>query len=179
MASNSISNRNRTALGEDPFADMGESWLDLFTDAETGACNEQDTQPKPPTAEIEPSEKTAPAVANASLAQTAVSPEQIAADHLRRSATPTAAQITPPMELFDMQQQKVVAHVSLNGYHIAKESSLANRGDMRSFKHLDGDLNHYWSRQTVLKLRQHGQEHHVVIAALPTDDGSSGLIEFI
>lgn len=51
---------------------------------------------------------------------------------------------------------------------------------MRSFKVVTGDLWDQWRQQGKLVLRHdNGQESAVRVAALPVDDDSFGLIEFL
>ena len=73
-----------------------------------------------------------------------------------------------------------IAQVTLNGYNIEKNVSLGDLGAIRSFKVISGSLWDFWSTQETLLLRdQKGNEIQIKIAALPTDDNSAGLIEFI
>ncbi len=77
-------------------------------------------------------------------------------------------------------RNKVVAQVVLNGYGIKSGHLLREHGAMRSFKIVKGDLWDYWNVQTPLTIRANdGQQATIKIAALPTDDDSFGLIEFL
>lgn len=73
-----------------------------------------------------------------------------------------------------------IATIILNGYNIAATNLLGQTGAMRSFKMVKGDLWEQWSNQSFLLIRaQTGQEAKIRIAALPTDDESAGLVEFL
>lgn len=88
------------------------------------------------------------------------------------------------LEQFEILNQendhKHVAHVVLNGYNIEQEDANSLFGAMRSFKIIEGDLTEAWSTRRPLLIRsQHGQDTKVRIAALPVDEDSYGLIEFV
>lgn len=77
-------------------------------------------------------------------------------------------------------QKKLVANIVLNGYNIEQGGPIGRHGAMRSFIIVEGDLWDEWSAQQPLTLRSdHGNESMVRVAALPVDDESYGLIEFI
>ncbi len=77
-------------------------------------------------------------------------------------------------------KQKLVANIVLNGYNIEQGGPLGRHGAMRSFMIMKGDLWDAWSAQQPLTLRgDDGQESAIRVAALPVDDDSYGLIEFI
>lgn len=77
-------------------------------------------------------------------------------------------------------KNKMVAQVVLNGYDIEAGKLLQQHGAMRSFKIVKGDLWDYWSVQSSLVLRSKtGEETAVKVAALPVDEDSFGLIEFV
>ena len=87
---------------------------------------------------------------------------------------------SPLLAIRHSQQKNVVAKVILNGYNIDQGMSLGSLGAMRSFKIIEGDLWDEWHEQTAVVLTDSiGQPTLVRIAALPTDDESFGLIEFI
>jgi hypothetical protein len=68
----------------------------------------------------------------------------------------------------------------LNGYNIEQDGALGSLGAMRSFKIVRGDLWDLWNEQTAAILaNNNGQETIVKVAALPVDNDSFGLIEFI
>jgi len=84
------------------------------------------------------------------------------------------------LTIYHRHQKKEIAQVILNGYHIGQEVTLGSLGAMRSFKIVRGDLWEQWNRQTAVALTSDdGQEVMVRIAALPVDDDSFGLIEFV
>ncbi|MCA9973638.1 MAG: hypothetical protein KC425_25670 [Anaerolineales bacterium] len=83
------------------------------------------------------------------------------------------------LHLYNRQEQRV-ADIVLNGYNISAGGPLGSRGAMRSFKVIEGDLWDQWHAQANLVLRhESGQASDVRIAALPVDDESFGLIEFL
>ena len=88
--------------------------------------------------------------------------------------------MTEQFEVFNKENNERVANVMLNGYNIERGAAGGLFGAMRSFKVLDGDLTDSWSTRQSLRIRnQHGEETTVRIAALPVDEESYGLIEFI
>lgn len=73
-----------------------------------------------------------------------------------------------------------LAYVVLNGYSVEQSKSLGRHGALCSFKIVDGDLWHEWHTQTQLVLRtQTGDEALIKITALPVEEDSYGLIEFL
>jgi len=75
---------------------------------------------------------------------------------------------------------KLIANISLNGYNIRAGAIFPHSGAMRSFKLESGDLWDVWSVQRVLVVRDAtGQEASVRIAALPSEEGSTGFVEFV
>ena len=75
---------------------------------------------------------------------------------------------------------KNIAKVRLNGYNISTERSLWQRGALRSFSINSGDLRKSWSRHEMLLLHDgKSRRARIKIAALPTDEDSFGLIEFL
>ncbi|MCA9936154.1 MAG: hypothetical protein H6662_06780 [Ardenticatenaceae bacterium] len=76
--------------------------------------------------------------------------------------------------------KQAVAQIVLNGYNIEKGGALGTTGAMRSFKIIRGDLWEEWAgQQNLLLVSNIGQESEVRIAALPVEEESFGLIEFI
>ena len=77
---------------------------------------------------------------------------------------------------------KKSAKIALNGYNIGAGNNLGRGGAMRSFKVVDNSsvIWSYWEQQTLLVLRDaHGVESRARIFAVPADDESSGLVEFL
>ena len=84
------------------------------------------------------------------------------------------------LTVYHPPKKGVVAKVILNGYNIDHAVSLGDLGAMRSFKIVDGDLWDEWNEQTAVVLADaNGQKTLIRVAALPSDDDSFGLIEFI
>jgi hypothetical protein len=82
--------------------------------------------------------------------------------------------------LLDPQSRTPVAHVALNGYHIAAGGPLGDSGGMTSFMLLEGSVYAYWQAQRSLVMQwPDGEEAPVRIAGLPVDEGEAGLIEFL
>ena len=91
-----------------------------------------------------------------------------------------AAKESALLHVFHPPQKKAIAQVILNGYNIDQAESLGSLGAMRSFKIIHGDLWDEWDAQTaVILIDEQGQETRVRVAALPSDEESFGLIEFI
>lgn len=68
----------------------------------------------------------------------------------------------------------------LNGYNILAGGPLGLAGKMRSFKLLQGDLVDPWQTGSLLSLQDDaGREMTIRIAALPVDEDSAGLVEFV
>jgi hypothetical protein len=84
------------------------------------------------------------------------------------------------LKVYDRQRSQVVARVVLNGYDIRAGVITVPHGAMRSFKIVEGDLWNSWDQQTPLIIANDlGQEAPVRVAAIPSDEGSFGLIEFL
>jgi hypothetical protein len=84
------------------------------------------------------------------------------------------------LTIYHTGQKKALAQVILNGYHIGQDVTFGSLGSMRSFKIVRGDLWEEWDRQTAVALTSDdGQAVMVRIAALPVEDGSFGLVEFV
>ena len=84
------------------------------------------------------------------------------------------------LSIYLASSEKEIAQVILNGYNIEQDGALGTLGAMRSFKIVRGDLWDLWNEQTMAILASNtGQEVIVKVAALPVDDDSFGLIEFI
>ncbi len=87
--------------------------------------------------------------------------------------------ISEVFQVYTHTNQKV-AKVVLNGYHIEEGGPLGLHGALRSFKLLQGDLWQAWAAQESLYLRTGtGVANEIRIAALPADEESFGLIEFV
>ncbi|MCB8943623.1 MAG: hypothetical protein H6658_07700 [Ardenticatenaceae bacterium] len=87
---------------------------------------------------------------------------------------------SPPLNIYCPPRKNAVATVVLNGYNIEQDMSFGSLGTMRSFKIVAGDLWDEWNEQTAVVLAdENGQRMLVRVAALPADDDSFGLIEFV
>lgn len=91
---------------------------------------------------------------------------------------------TSPVEgtllVLGLQSANPLARVVLNGYSIEQSKSLGRHGALCSFKIVDGDLWAEWHSQAQLVLRtEAGDEALIKITALPVDEDSYGLIEFV
>ncbi len=88
--------------------------------------------------------------------------------------------ITQVLKVYSEPKNQLVAHVVLNGYDIRAGVCAVPHGAMRSFRIVSGDLWDYWNVQAPLRIsNEAGQEARIKVAALPTDDDSFGLIEFL
>lgn len=88
--------------------------------------------------------------------------------------------ISTELKLYTQEKDDVLARVVLNGYHIEAGIAALPHGTMSSFMALDGDLWDAMAYREELILKQaDGTEAKVRIAALPVDDDSFGLIEFL
>lgn len=88
--------------------------------------------------------------------------------------------LTPALDMFDAQQNRLVARISLNGYDIKAGGLLPSTGAMRSFVVLHGDLWESWNACANLSLHNEtGAAVPVRIAALPVEDDGYGLLEFL
>lgn len=84
------------------------------------------------------------------------------------------------LEVFKSENKRPLAKVVLNGYNIESKDALGRHGAMCSFKIIDGDLWDEWHDQTHLVLRtQEGKEATIKVTALPAEEDSYGLLEFI
>ena len=85
------------------------------------------------------------------------------------------------VKVYDLtNRKKPLATIVLNGYNIAGGGPLGMSGKMRSFKLVKGDLVTPWEYGHVLSIQDDtGRETAVRIAALPADEDSAGLVEFI
>ena len=84
------------------------------------------------------------------------------------------------LNVYREPNKEEVAQVILNGYNIDQDKSFGSLGAMRSFKIVRGDLWDQWNEQTAVVLANDtGLETLVRVAALPVDDASFGLIEFV
>lgn len=78
-------------------------------------------------------------------------------------------------------QRKEIGSVVLNGYLIDNESPLGfPQGTMRSFRVVRGDFWDSWNEQRPLAIcAANGDIARIRIAALPVDNDSYGLVEFL
>ncbi|MBK8433734.1 MAG: hypothetical protein IPL28_21705 [Chloroflexi bacterium] len=82
--------------------------------------------------------------------------------------------------VYDGESGRKLALIVLNGYNIAAGGPLGKSGAMRSFKILKGNLWDEWSERRSLMVRaEDGRTADARVAALPAEENSSGLIEFI
>ena len=84
------------------------------------------------------------------------------------------------LEVYKSENERPLAKVVLNGYNIESKNALGRHGAMCSFKIIDGDLWDEWQDQAHLVLRtQEGKEATIKVTALPAEEDSYGLLEFI
>jgi hypothetical protein len=84
------------------------------------------------------------------------------------------------LKVYNHQKSELVAQVVLNGYDIKAGATTVPHGAMRSFRILAGDLWAQWNVQESLILSNDiGHEAEIRVAALPVDEASFGLIEFL
>jgi hypothetical protein len=84
------------------------------------------------------------------------------------------------LDVYEPAAAKPVAKVVLNGYNIEKDATFGKHGSMCSFRVVDGDLWDTWNAQLLLTLRApNGKEAVVKVAAMPVDEESYGLLEFL
>lgn len=84
------------------------------------------------------------------------------------------------LEVFKTEKQRPLAKVVLNGYNIESKDALGRHGAMCSFKIVDGDLWDEWNAQSQLVLRTiEGKEAAIKVTALPAEEDSYGLLEFL
>ncbi len=87
--------------------------------------------------------------------------------------------------LLDITGRRTIAKIGLNGYKSHTNNPLYEGGQKRtiwSFTMVDGDrdsLQTAWWDRSAMMLRLDNQDSHVRVAALPIDDASFGLIEYI
>jgi hypothetical protein len=87
------------------------------------------------------------------------------------------AQISSAFQVYDKAKKNVVARIALNGYDI---SAGDQHGAIRSFKVLQGDLWEQWNQSAPLVLQiNETLDTPIRVAALPVDEESFGLIEFL
>ncbi|MFQ5436230.1 MAG: hypothetical protein ACE5FD_15285 [Anaerolineae bacterium] len=88
--------------------------------------------------------------------------------------------ISSELKVYTENKDEVLARVVLNGYRIQAGIAALPHGTMSSFMITDGDL---WDAMTLNEAlvleNEDGTEAKVRIAALPVDDDSFGLIEFM
>lgn len=82
--------------------------------------------------------------------------------------------------VYDADSGKKLAQIVLNGYNISAGGPLGKTGAMRSFKIVDGDLFDQWDlRSSLLLHAEDGRVADARVAALPAEDESYGLMEFL
>lgn len=86
--------------------------------------------------------------------------------------------VSETLQVYD-QEDNLVAQVVLNGYTIKKGGPLGRHGAMSSFKIVEGDLYEQWDEQQALTLRSPAGLAQVRVMALPVEDDSFGLLEFL
>jgi hypothetical protein len=82
--------------------------------------------------------------------------------------------------VYDGTSGKQIATIVLNGYNIAAGGPLGKVGAMRSFRVETGDLWDVWDAHLTLAI--HAEDGRIAdgrVAALPAEEGSFGLIEFL
>lgn len=82
--------------------------------------------------------------------------------------------------IYDEANGKEIAKIVLNGYNIAAGGPLGKVGAMRSFRIVDGELWDHWSEGRPLTI--HAEDGRIAdgrVAALPAEEGSAGLMEFL
>lgn len=85
-----------------------------------------------------------------------------------------------PAVIYDGTNGKQIANIILNGYNISAGGPLGKTGAMRSFRVVDGDLWDHWSESKLLMIRsEDGRVADGRVAALPAEEDSFGLIEFL
>ncbi len=77
-------------------------------------------------------------------------------------------------------RRQPLATIVLNGYNISGSGPLGLNGQMRSFKMVTGNLRQAWAYGQVLSIQDRsGREKTIRIVALPADEHSAGLVEFV
>lgn len=88
--------------------------------------------------------------------------------------------LTDALDVYNNQNSKLIARISLNGYNIESGGLFPSSGTMRSFVLLDGDLWDQWNAvETVMLKKETGTQVPIRVAALPVEDDGYGLIEFL
>lgn len=101
------------------------------------------------------------------------------ATQLRHENDSADSNYSPILNVYDSAKQRPIARIVLNGYNI-EEGMPNSLGAMRSFKVVQGDLWQQWNEQTAVTLSDDkGQDARIKVAALPVDEDSFGLIEFL
>ena len=86
----------------------------------------------------------------------------------------------PILNSYHSSPTTCIAQVILNGYNIEQDKSFGTLSAMRSFKIVRGDLWQEWNAQTpVILANANGQEAFIRVAALPVEENSFGLLEFV
>lgn len=84
------------------------------------------------------------------------------------------------LDLYDNQNNTLIARISLNGYNIQSGGLFPSSGAMRSFALLAGDLWEQWNAVETITLKSEtGEQVRVRIAALPVEEDGYGLLEFL
>lgn len=160
------------SLGHDPFAD--------FADFETVDAPIEETSPAIVSETVPPSATVLPTELSVPLEPVSVTPPTVAPLPPPESETTHHRKTTGVLNVYDRQNKQVVAKIILNGYNIEKSNQLGQRGAMRSFKVVEGSLWDEWDAQRPLILHgEDDQEAKIKVAALPAEEDSFGLIEFI
>ena len=88
--------------------------------------------------------------------------------------------MSPILNVYHPSQKTELAQVRLNGYNIDQTGTFGSLGAMRSFKIIEGDLWDEWNEQTAVILTDNGNHTTLIkVAALPTEEGAFGLLEFV
>ena len=91
-----------------------------------------------------------------------------------------AQKLTDALDVYNKQNNKLVARIALNGYDIHAGGVFPTSGGMRSFVLLDGDLWDQWNAVEAVTLKNElGNRVTVRVAALPVEDDGYGLLEFL
>ncbi len=90
------------------------------------------------------------------------------------------ASAEPLLNVYKRENKRPLAKIVLNGYNIEQKDSFGRHGALSSFKIVEGDLWDEWHMQEQLVLQTpEGKEAAVKVTALPVEEDSYGLIEFI
>jgi hypothetical protein len=88
--------------------------------------------------------------------------------------------LSEALDVYEPQNGRAVARISLNGYDIKAGGIFPDSGAMRSFIMVEGDLWDQWNAVETLVLKnRRGAAVKVRIAALPVEEDGYGLIEFV